>query len=229
MRGGRAVDVEIRTSCTTSLNLQAPRTTRSEPAVRAWCASLATWRSDRILPLDPPPDADPNSAKVVAPVDRAGPVDFTPRRVDEGYVPTANCARALGVTNILRHSRMMGLARSFRDGVEYALAHGADIVVNTDGDNQYPPEPDPRPGRFHHPGQAEIVIADRRTRNIADFSRFKKSMQMVGSGVGNRAAGTRLPDAASAASGHSEPRLCHRADLPHLKPLSTSDFPWLPG
>jgi glycosyltransferase involved in cell wall biosynthesis len=59
--------------------------------------------------------------------------------IDDGSTDqTVEVARRLGVKHIVRHTRNMGLARSFRDGVDYALAHGADIVVNTDGDNQYP-------------------------------------------------------------------------------------------
>jgi hypothetical protein len=91
----------------------------------------------------------------------------------------------------------MGLARSFRDGVDYALRHGADIVVNTDGDNQYPQA---RIADLVQPiigGEADIVIADRQTATIAHFSRFKKQMQRLGSKVVNYAAGTDLPDAAS--------------------------------
>src|SRR5690606_20701361 len=53
---------------------------------------------------------------------------------------TIEVARSLGVKHFQLHKRNMGLARSLRDGVDYALAHGADIVVNTDGDNQYPQE-----------------------------------------------------------------------------------------
>jgi hypothetical protein len=91
----------------------------------------------------------------------------------------------------------MGLARSFRDGIDYALRHGADVVVNTDGDNQYPQE---RIGDLVMPvvlGDADIVIADRQTGTIAHFSPLKKALQKVGSEVVNFAAGTDLPDAAS--------------------------------
>ncbi len=101
----------------------------------------------------------------------------------------------------------MGLARSFRDGVDYALSHGADIVVNTDGDNQYPQE---RIGDLVAPivrGEADVVIADRQTATIAEFSGFKKRMQKVGSEVVNRAAGTRLPDAASGFRAYSKAAL----------------------
>ena len=118
--------------------------------------------------------------------------------IDDGSSDrTVEIARAHGVTHFVQHTRNMGLARSFRDGVDYALAHGADIVVNTDGDNQYPQD---RIGDLVTPiirGEADIVIADRQTQTIPHFSPFKKLMQRVGSGVVNRAASTDLPDAAS--------------------------------
>lgn len=118
--------------------------------------------------------------------------------IDDGSTDrTSAVAREHGVRHIVRHSRTMGLARSFKDGIEYALAHGADIVVNTDGDNQYPQE---RIGDLVAPilaGQADIVIGDRQTQTIQHFSFFKKAMQRFGSWVVNRAAGTQLPDAAS--------------------------------
>ena len=118
--------------------------------------------------------------------------------IDDGSTDdTVAIARNLGVRHFVHHTRNMGLARSFRDGVEYALEHGADIVVNTDGDNQYPQE---RIGDLVQPilaGEADLVIGDRQTRTIKHFSFFKKTMQRFGSWVVNRAAGTRLPDAAS--------------------------------
>ncbi|WP_306512362.1 glycosyltransferase family 2 protein, partial [Janibacter hoylei] len=61
--------------------------------------------------------------------------------IDDGSSDrTAEVARELGVTHLISHSRPLGLARSFRDGADFALRHGADILVNTDGDNQYPQE-----------------------------------------------------------------------------------------
>jgi hypothetical protein len=91
--------------------------------------------------------------------------------------------------------------------VDYALAHGADIVVNTDGDNQYPQD---RIGDLVKPiiaGEADIVIADRQTQTIAHFSPSKKLMQRVGSHVVNRAASTELPDAASGFRAYSRASL----------------------
>ncbi|WP_084099850.1 glycosyltransferase family 2 protein [Demequina sp. NBRC 110051] len=117
--------------------------------------------------------------------------------IDDGSTDaTGAIARAHGA-HVIRHTRTMGLAQSFRDGVDHALARGADIVVNTDGDNQYPQE---RIGDLVAPilaGRADIVIGDRQTHQIAHFSPFKKRMQRFGSWVVNKAAGTRLPDAAS--------------------------------
>lgn len=118
--------------------------------------------------------------------------------VDDGSSDgTAEVARRLGVRHVVQHTRTMGLARSFRDGVDYALRHGADVVVNTDGDNQYPSE---RIGDLVAPvvaGEADIAIGDRQTATIAHFSPLKKALQNVGSQVVNFAATTDLPDAAS--------------------------------
>ncbi|MDO4242237.1 MAG: glycosyltransferase family 2 protein [Actinomyces sp.] len=125
--------------------------------------------------------------------------------IDDGSSDrTAEVARQHGVTHIISHSRTMGLARSFRDGVDYALAHGADIVVNTDGDNQYKQE---YIGQLVAPlvrHEADIVIADRQTAKIEHFSWFKKRMQRLGSRVVNYAAGTALPDAASGFRAYSK-------------------------
>lgn len=128
--------------------------------------------------------------------------------IDDGSTDaTVDVARSHGVTHIVRHARTMGLARSFRDGVEYALGLGADIVVNTDGDNQYPQS---RIADLVQPilqGEADIVIGDRRTSTIKHFSLLKKLMQRFGSWVVNRAGGTTLPDAASGFRAYSRKSL----------------------
>ncbi len=128
--------------------------------------------------------------------------------IDDGSTDgTAEVARRLGVQHVVRHTRTMGLARSFRDGVDHALAHGADVVVNTDGDNQYPSE---RIGDLVAPivaGEADIVVGDRQTATIEHFSSFKKLMQRVGSRVVSAAAGTSLPDAASGFRAYSRAAL----------------------
>lgn len=128
--------------------------------------------------------------------------------VDDGSTDrTVEVAREHGVGHVVRHARTRGLARSFRDGVDYALAHGADVVVNTDGDNQYPQE---RIGDLVRPvvdGTADIVVGDRQTATIAHFSPFKRRMQRVGSRVVSFAADTPLPDAASGFRAYSREAL----------------------
>lgn len=118
--------------------------------------------------------------------------------IDDGSTDmTVTVAKKFGVKHFVLHTGNMGLARSFRDGVDYALKHGADIVVNTDGDNQYPQA---RIGDLVQPiiaGTADIVIGDRQTATVTHFSPFKKAMQRFGSWIVNKAAGTQIPDAAS--------------------------------
>ncbi|MEO6880696.1 MAG: glycosyltransferase family 2 protein [Mycobacteriaceae bacterium] len=139
--------------------------------------------------------------------------------IDDGSTDrTVEVARAHGVDHVVHHTRNMGLARSFRDGVDHALSVGADIVVNTDGDNQYPQGRIPDLVAPILAGRADIVIGDRQTAEIAHFSWFKKRMQAFGSQVVNRAAGTDLPDAASGFRAYS------RASLMRLNVLTQFSY-----
>lgn len=118
--------------------------------------------------------------------------------IDDGSSDdTARIAAELGVEHVLRHPRNMGLAVSFQDGLDYCLRAGADVVVNTDGDNQYP-------GRFIGDligpvlrGEADIVIGDRQTHQIEHFSPVKRVLQRWGSWVVRVASDTDVPDATS--------------------------------
>ena len=117
--------------------------------------------------------------------------------IDDGSTDkTIDVARELGVREfVVRPHR--GLARSFQDGVNRALELGADIIVNTDGDNQYPQA---RIADLVQPiiaGQADIVIADRQVHKIEHFSLAKKVLQKIGTRVLNTAAGTKVADAPS--------------------------------
>ncbi len=128
--------------------------------------------------------------------------------IDDGSTDrTSEVARELGVHHIVRHTRNMGLGASFRDGVFKALEMGADVVVNTDGDNQYPSERIPDLVQPVLEGRADIVIADRQIHTIEHFSPLKKRLQKWGSGVVNFAAGTELPDAASGFRAYSRESL----------------------
>lgn len=128
--------------------------------------------------------------------------------IDDGSTDdTVAVARELGVTHFVHHTRNQGLGQSFQDGVEYALEHDADIVVNTDGDNQYPQDQIANLVQPILNGRADIVIADRQTHKIEHFSPMKKWLQRVGSRVVNFAAGTNLPDAASGFRAYSRESL----------------------
>lgn len=135
-------------------------------------------------------------------------VDLEILVIDDGSTDkTVEIAKKYGVKHFVKHVRNMGLARSFRDGVSYALEHGADIVVNTDGDNQYPQERIPDLIKPILDGEAEIVVADRQTQKIEHFSPLKKFLQRLGSFIVNKAAGTELPDAASGFRAYSRESL----------------------
>ncbi len=128
--------------------------------------------------------------------------------VDDGSTDrTVEVAKAHGVTHFVRHARNRGLGRSFHDGVQRALELGADIVVNTDGDNQYPQERIPDLVAPILTGEADIVIADRQVHLVKHFSGLKVKLQKFGSRIVNMAAGTDLPDAASGFRAYSRESL----------------------
>ncbi len=118
--------------------------------------------------------------------------------IDDGSSDkTIEVAKSLGVTHIIKNTRNRGLAKSFSLGINSALFHGADIIVNTDGDNQYPQGEISALVLPIIEGRADIVIADRQTKNIAHFSPLKKLLQKVGSQAVCKLAGIDVPDAVS--------------------------------
>ncbi len=118
--------------------------------------------------------------------------------VDDGSTDgTAELARELGIDHVVRHKANMGLARSFRTGIEAGLALGADIIVNTDGDNQYAGADIPRLIAPILAGEADIVVGDRQTAKVAHFSSGKKLLQALGSFVVRQLSHTDVPDAVS--------------------------------
>ena len=128
--------------------------------------------------------------------------------IDDGSTDrTVEVARGHGVSHFVHHPARRGLGRSFHEGMNKALELGADILVNTDGDNQYPQE---RIDDLIKPivdGKADIVVADRQTHTIAHFSAFKKLLQRLGSKIVNMAASTDIPDAASGFRAYSRETL----------------------
>lgn len=118
--------------------------------------------------------------------------------IDDGSTDrTAAVARELGVHHILSFQQNQGLAAAFQAGLEAALAAGADIIVNTDGDNQYCGADIARLVEPILAGRAQIVVGDRGVAALAHFSPLKRWLQRFGSWVVARAAGIPIPDATS--------------------------------
>ncbi len=118
--------------------------------------------------------------------------------IDDGCTDqTVAVARRLGVQHIVRHKRNRGLAAAFQSGLEAALAAGADVIVNTDADNQYRGADIEKLVAPIVAGQADIVVGDRGVAASEHFSPFKRFLQTLGSAVVQRAAGIPIPDATS--------------------------------
>lgn len=117
---------------------------------------------------------------------------------------TITVAKKYGVKHFVNHRTNQGLAKSFSDGLDYALAHGADIIVNTDGDNQYPQADIPKLLQPIMDGNADIVIGDRQTGTVKHFSPLKRKLQKFGSWVVNKAAKTNVPDTVSGFRAYSK-------------------------
>lgn len=118
--------------------------------------------------------------------------------IDDGSTDkTREVAKKLKVDYIIRHYHKQGLAKSFSDGLDFCLKKGADIIVNTDGDNQYPQSEIPRLIKPILDGKARIVIANRQTNKIKHFSRTKKMLQRWGSWLVRYISGIDVPDAVS--------------------------------
>lgn len=118
--------------------------------------------------------------------------------IDDGSKDnTVAVAQSIGVDHVVCHNLNLGLARAFATGIEFSLRCGADIIVNTDGDNQYPARyiadlvaPIVR-------GEADIVVANRQVNNVPHFSPLKKTLQSAGSWLVRTVSGTQVPDAPS--------------------------------
>ena len=118
--------------------------------------------------------------------------------VDDGSTDsTAEVARELGVHHVVRLKQNCGLASAFVVGLEAALQAGADVIVNTDADNQYQGADIGQLVRPILEEQADIVVGDRGVAALPHFSPLKRLLQRWGSWVVERAAGISIPDATS--------------------------------
>ncbi|HEX2112207.1 MAG TPA: glycosyltransferase family 2 protein [Gaiellaceae bacterium] len=118
--------------------------------------------------------------------------------VDDGSTDgTADVARECGVDHIVRFSSNKGLAVAFQAGVDAALKLGADVIVNTDADNQYDGRDVERLVAPILAGEADMVVGDRQIRWHEEFSRTKKLLQLWGSWLVRQASATDVPDTTS--------------------------------
>ena len=118
--------------------------------------------------------------------------------IDDGSSDrTIEVARENGVDHIVRLTNNKGLAAGFQAGLDAALKLGADVVVNTDADNQYDGRDIPKLVAPILAGNADMVVGDRQVETIAHFSPLKKALQRLGSWVVRQASSTNVPDTTS--------------------------------
>ena len=110
---------------------------------------------------------------------------------------TVEVALNWGVHHVVSFTQNKGLAKGFMAGIEACLSYGADIIVNTDADNQYCGEDIGKLIRPILDGEADIVVGERPIDNTEHFSWIKKKLQHLGSWVVRKASGTDIPDAPS--------------------------------
>jgi glycosyltransferase involved in cell wall biosynthesis len=118
--------------------------------------------------------------------------------IDDGSTDgTVEVARSCGVDHIVRLTNHKGLAAAFQAGLDACLKLGADVIVNTDADNQYKAADIPNLVRPIVSGAADMVVGDREVQSVSHFSLRKKLLQRLGSAVVRVASGTRVPDVTS--------------------------------
>jgi glycosyltransferase involved in cell wall biosynthesis len=118
--------------------------------------------------------------------------------IDDGSTDgTSQAAEAAGADRVVRFRRRQGLATAFKIGLDISLAMGADIIVNTDADNQYPGREIPRLIAPIVNGRADMVIGTRSIDNVEEFSPLKKLLQKWGSRIVQRISQTRVADVTS--------------------------------
>ena len=118
--------------------------------------------------------------------------------IDDGSTDrTIEVARSLGVDHIVKLTNNKGLAFAFQAGLDACLKLGADVIVNTDADNQYSADDIPALVAPIVAGDADMVIGDRNVMEIEHFSVVKRRLQKLGSWVVRQASGTTIPDATS--------------------------------
>jgi glycosyltransferase involved in cell wall biosynthesis len=118
--------------------------------------------------------------------------------IDDGSADrTIEVARANGVDHVVKLTNNKGLAAGFQAGLDACLKLGADVIVNTDADNQYDGRDIPKLLGPILAGEADMVVGDRQVETIAHFSPLKIALQRLGSWVVRQASSTNVPDTTS--------------------------------
>ncbi|HEX6888816.1 MAG TPA: glycosyltransferase family 2 protein [Candidatus Nanopelagicales bacterium] len=118
--------------------------------------------------------------------------------IDDGSTDdTRQVAMACGVDHVIGFPRHRGLAAAFSYGMEESLRRGADVIVNTDADNQYDASSIPALVAPILAGEADIVVGDRQTGTISEFSPIKRGLQKMGTSVVKSISGLPVEDATS--------------------------------
>jgi glycosyltransferase involved in cell wall biosynthesis len=118
--------------------------------------------------------------------------------IDDGSTDrTVEVARKFGVDHVVRLTNNKGLAAAFQAGLDAGLKLGADVIVNTDADNQYEGADIPKRVAPILSGRADMVVGDRQVDTVEYFSAAKKLLQRLGSWVVRHASSTEVPDVAS--------------------------------
>jgi glycosyltransferase involved in cell wall biosynthesis len=118
--------------------------------------------------------------------------------VDDGSTDrTVEVAREHGIDHIVRLTNNRGLANAFQAGLDASLKLGADVIVNTDADNQYRASDIPKLVAPILAGEADMVVGNREVDRIEHFSPSKKLLQRLGSWIVRRASRTTVPDTTS--------------------------------
>jgi glycosyltransferase involved in cell wall biosynthesis len=118
--------------------------------------------------------------------------------VDDGSTDrTIQVAREHGVDHVVRLTNNKGLAAAFQAGIDAGLKLQADVIVNTDADNQYEGADVPKLVAPILSGAADMVVGDRQIDTIEHFSGLKKLLQRMGSWVVRQASSTHVPDTTS--------------------------------
>jgi len=125
--------------------------------------------------------------------------------IDDGSTDaTIEVAKRCGVHHIIKLPQNKGLAAAFQAGLDASLKLGADVIVNTDADNQYDSSCIPELTTPILEGRADIAIGERDLRNHKEFSKLKIKLQLLGSWVVRKASDTQVPDATTGFRAYSK-------------------------